>query len=270
MRLATSLFASLLLCAAATASDLRPDDLIVPQTAAARILVPAAGNAPGANGTYFRSDIQVANLRNSAQRVLMYWLPQGSSGAAIAPLAIDLSASRGFSSEDFVTNVLAQTGVGSIEFVGVTADGQFDPAAQLHVASRIWTPRPDGAAGTMSQSFPSIILPGSTSRSKTVFGVRHSPQYRINVGISNPASTVHRFRVTARIATGTIDESDVFELEVPPRSMVQRATTLTASAIGQVLIENLTTGTATDWQAWASTIDNASGDAWSQMAFPTP
>jgi hypothetical protein len=37
-----------------------------------------------------------------------------------------------------------------------------------------------------------------------------------------------------------------------------------------VLIENLTAGTSTDWQGWASSIDNESGDAWSQIAFPFP
>jgi hypothetical protein len=36
---------------------------------------------------------------------------------------------------------------------------------------------------------------------------------------------------------------------------------------GQILVENLTTSTSY-WEAWASSIDNVTGDAWSQMAFP--
>ena len=244
-------------------------DLITPQTAAARILIPAAGNAAGVNGTYFRSDIQIANLRNVDQRVLMYWLPQGSSGAALTPRAIDLGANRGFSSDDFVTSVMQQTGVGGIEFVGVTPEGQFDPNARLHVTSRIWTPRPDGGDGTMSQTFPAIVLPGNTSNSKTIFGMRHSSQYRINVGITNQSAVTQRFRVTVRINTPTTDESDVFEMELPARSILQRTASLTKVGVAQVLIENITGGASTDWQAWASTIDNFSGDAWSHMAFPT-
>lgn len=264
MRTTTILLASLLFVSTASA------DLITPQTAAARILIPAAGNAPGQNGTYFRSDIQIANLRNADQRVLMYWLPQGSSGAAITPLAIDLGASRGFSSDDFVANVLHQTGVGGIEFVGVTPAGVPDPAAQLQVTSRIWTPRPDNADGTMSQTFPAIVMPGSTANSKTIFGMRHSSQYRVNVGIANPSSTTHRFRVAVRINTASTDETDQFEMELPARSILQRnSTALTRVGVVQVLIEDITGGAATDWQAWASTIDNQSGDAWSQMAFPS-
>jgi hypothetical protein len=264
MRIAALLLTSLIVCGSARA------DLIIPETSAPRILIPAAGNAPGANGTYFRSDIQIANLRNADQRVLMYWLPQGSSGAAITPLAIDLGASRGFSSDDFVTNVLHQTGIGAIEFVGVNANGQFDPNARLHVSSRIYTPRPDGSDGTMSQTFPAIILTGSTSNSKTIFGMRHSSQYRVNVGIANPSETTRRYRVTVRINTSTTDETDLFVMELPPRSILQRSTTFTRVGVVQALIEDITGGVSFEWHAWGSTIDNQSGDAWSQMAFPTP
>ena len=263
MRNTAFLLTLLLVSTAATA------DLIVPQTAASRILVPAAGHGAGANGTFFRSDIQIANLRNAPQRVLMYWLPLGTSGSGITPLALDLAALRGFVSEDFVANVLSQSGLGSIEFVGVTEAGQFDPNARLHVTSRIWTPRPDGGDGTMSQSFPSIILPGSIARTKTLFGMRHSSEFRMNVGISNPSPISQRFRVTAHIATTTVDETDVYEVTVAPRSMDQRPVSgLTRTGVAQVTIENITVGDVGDWQAWASTIDNASGDAWSQMAFP--
>lgn len=263
MRISAFLLTSLLFTSIASA------DLIVPQTAAARILIPAAGNAPGSNGTYFRSDIQLLNLRNATQRVQLFWLPQGSTGPSSGP-TMELAPLSGFTSEDFVTNVMLQSGVGGIEIVGVTDSGQPDPGAQLHVTSRIWTPRPDGADGTMSQTFPALIMPGSTARGKSVFGIRHSNQYRLNVGITNPSLTLHHFRVTAAVATTTGLQTVQFELDVKPRSIEQRLVTgLTGQGTVQVLIENLTAGNATDWQGWASSIDNDSGDAWSEIAFPT-
>jgi hypothetical protein len=262
----TSLLLTSLLLISLSASA----DLIVPQTAAARVLVPAAGATAGQNGTFFRSDINVVNLRDAPQRILMYWLPQGQNGAPIAPRSITLPAASGFSSEDFVTTVMLQEGLGAIEFAGATDDGQADPNARLHVTSRIWTPRPDGADGTLSQTFPALILPGSTARVRSVFGARRSAQYRLNVGVANPSQTAHRFRITARVVTATNDESAQFELDVQPRSMEQRNVALSIEGVAQVLIENLTAGTATDWQGWASSIDNFSGDAWSQMAFPFP
>jgi hypothetical protein len=262
MRISALLLTSLLFTSIASA------DLIVPQSGAPRILIPAAGNAPGANGTYFRSDIQVLNLRNVEQRVQMFWLPQGSSGAAGTPHTFDMSPLSGIGSEDFVGSVLLLSGVGGIEFVGVTQGGQFDPDARLHVTSRIWTPRPDGGSGTMSQTFPALVMPGSTARVKTVFGIRSSSQYRVNVGISNLSQIVHRFRVTV-INTPDIGFNPVFELNVQARSIEQQvANGLFGDGTVQVVIEDLTTGTAIDWQGWASSVDNQSGDAWSQMAFP--
>ena len=40
----------------------------------------------------------------------------------------------------------------------------------------------------------------------------------------------------------------------------------TSAGTVQVLIENLT-GTAGEWHGWGSSVDNQSGDAWSQIAF---
>ena len=263
MRITTFLLTSLLFITTANA------DLIVPQTAAPHILVPAAGNAPGANGTYFRSDIQVINLRSVQQRVQMFWLPQGSSGAGIAAHTVDISPLSGIGSEDFVGSVLTQSGVGAIEFVGVTQTGQFDPDARLHITSRIWTPRPDNGAGTMSQTFPALIMPGSTARVKTAFGLRHSAQYRVNVGITNPSSTAQTFRVTAFSNTEVGQEQPLFDVTVQPRSIEQRVVNgLIGDGTVQVLIQNMTAGTAVEWQGWASSVDNGSGDAWSHIAFP--
>jgi hypothetical protein len=213
--------------------------------------------------------VHITNLRNAPQRVLLYWLPQGSDGSAIAPKAIQINALAGISSEDFVTNVMQHEGVGAIEIVGVTDANQPDPNALLHVASRIWTPRPDGASGTMSQTFPTIVLPGSSARVKTVFGVRRSDNYRLNVGVANPSDSARNFRVQVILATVFGLETVELELTVPARSMLQRLVSeLTGSGSAQVLIQDITPGASVAWEGWASSVDNDSGDAWSEMAFP--
>lgn len=260
----TALLLSLLLSSTASA------DLIIPQTYAARVLVPAAGSAAGQNGTFFRSDINVVNVRGLSQRILMYWLPQGRSGVPIAPRSIELPSGNGFASEDFVTTVMLQEGIGAIEFVGVTSDGQPDPGARLHVTSRIWTPRPDGGTGTLSQTFPALVVPGNSARVKTVLGMPRSTQYRLNVGVVNPSETLQRFRVTARIITATNSEVETFEFDVQPRSIEQRNIVMVSNGTSQVHIDNRTDNTSNEWQAWVSSIDNGSGDAWSQIAFPFP
>lgn len=252
---------------AATLSAQQTDDLIIPQSAAPFVIAPVAGNAAGANGTFFRTDVNVINLRNTAQRVALYWLPQGQAGSVLPTRIIDLNPLSGFSSEDFVGEILNRSGLGAIQFAALNPDASFDPGGLLHVTSRIWTPRPDGAAGTMSQSFPSVVGGGAEqSNLKAIFGQRRSSQYRLNAGAMNPSSTTQRFRVTAHISgTGGLD-TQVVEFDVNPRSMQQITVPGTSSGTVQVLIENITGG-AGDWHGWASSVDNQSGDAWSQLAF---
>ena len=265
MRISAVVFALLLTTAA---FGQQTDDLIIPISGAPDILVPAAGDVTGVNGTHFRSDISVLNLRNVPQRVRLYWLPQGSSGKLLAPTTIDLPAQSGFQSEDFVTSVLNRSGLGSIEVQGVNQDGVADPDARLHVAARIWTPRPDGAAGTMSQTFPAIALVPDTANVKAIFGLRRGVQYRLNVGVSNPTPQPRRFRVTVVVSpsSGTPVQSQ-FDIDVAEDSMEQRAVSGSSEGIAQVLIEDITSpAVAGTWHAWASSIDNDSGDAWSQMA----
>ena len=242
------------------------NDLVIPRAAAPRIYVPVAGNTQGANGTYFRSDTTIVNLRSTAQQVDLYWLPLGAPGQTTPVRSITISPQSGLVSEDFVAEIIGATGIGGIEVVGVTSTGAFDPDAQLHVASRVWTPRPDGGAGTMSQTLPSIVAGASVpSTLKAIFGMRRSAQYRLNAGVMNPSSTTQRFRITVAISGTGGTTTEVLQFDVPARSIRQELVPGTASGIVQVLIENLDGG-AGDWQGWASSVDNQSGDGWSQIA----
>ena len=240
-------------------------DLIVPQTAVPRILIPIAGDAPGANGTHFRSDIQVLNFRDQDQRVAFRWYAQAGSGVPVSTRVIVIGARRFISSVNFVNSILNHTGVGSIDIIGVDAQGNFDPNALLHATSRIWTPQPNNQEGTQSQTFPSIVFGSNAGQRKTIFGLRRSDEIRMNVGISNPSDSEQRFRIT--VITQFLDPQ-VVEVTLPPLSMFQGRMEGDAD-VTQILIDNITgAGASTTWQAWGSSIDNISGDAWSQMAFP--
>jgi hypothetical protein len=242
------------------------NDLVIPRAAAPAVIVPIAGNAQGANGTYFRSDISVINLRTVSQQVQLFWLPFGTAGTATPLRTITINAQSGLASEDFVNEIVGTAGLGGIELVGVTSAGLFDPDARLHVTSRVWTPRPDGAPGTMSQTLPSLVDGGAVlSDVKAVFGMRRSSQYRLNVGVMNPSGTTQRFRITVAISGSAGNTTEVLEIDVPARAIRQELIPGTASGIVQVLIEDLGGG-AGEWQGWASSVDNQSGDAWSQIA----
>lgn len=262
-----SLAFALTLLLAFTAYAQQTDEVIVPRAGAPQLVIPVTGSTAGANGTFFRTEIHLINLRNAAQRVAVYWLPQGSSGSTLPARVLDLNPLSGLASEDFVDEFVHQAGLGAIQFIAITEAGSPDPNGLLHVTSRIWTPRPDGGEGTMSQTFPAVVRGASTpSILKIVFGQRRSAQYRLNVGVMNPAATTQRFRLTAHISGTSGTDTQVTEIDVVARSIQQITVGGTSSGTVQVLIENVT-GTAGDWQGWASSVDNQSGDAWSQVAF---
>jgi hypothetical protein len=244
------------------------DNVVIPVAGAARVILPVTGNAAGANGTFFRSDITVANLRSTAQKVHFYWRPQGMSGPATPVQTITLSARSGVASENFLEDFIGVGGLGSLEVVGVTTDTeQFDAAALLNVTVRIWTPRPDGAAGTMSQTFVAVAAgTQAPSNIRIVPGLRRSAQYRVNVGMTNPSSTTQLFRVQVSISGTGGTSNETFDVEVPARAMQQVLVPGTSAGLVQILVEDLGGG-AGDWHAWGSSVDNQSGDAWSQIGF---
>jgi hypothetical protein len=82
----------------------------------------------------------------------------------------------------------------------------------------------------MSQTFP------AGSDVKYIFGMRRSNQYRLNIGVLNPAATV-----------------------IPG----------TGGGVAFVVVTDVGGG-AGDWQTWGSSVDNQSGDAWSRMGFARP
>ncbi len=243
--------------------------LIQPLKNAPQILVPAAASTPGANGTFFRSDITIANFASHEQMVEIRWLPQAGTGQSVAKtITLDGSGPNSvIRSADFVHDYLAQTGLGAILVTGVDAAGAMDPNARLYVAERVWTPQP-GTTGTTSQSLPTI----PTTAAHTVgpaaipaMGIPNSSgTYRTNLGIVNLDATNPQTFTLTWILESIPDKPAVVVLTVPPLSMIQGA----FAPIEITSIENTTpTETrSTSWVAYGSTIDNVTGDAWSELA----
>lgn len=267
-----SLILTFLLASTAFAQDFTPapNDLFVPATSSNRVVIPIAGDVEGANGTHFRSDITIVNFRNATQRVELRWLPDNASGADLQPTTIDVPAHSGFFSENFVTNVMNRTGLGGIEVIGITDTGEVDDNARIHATARIWTPEPAVVDGTMSQTFPAVIHTSSAGSLRWILGVRRSEQYRLNVGITNLSSSSQKFRITAIGSNPPTTETPI-EFTMPARSIRQVSLPGTAvTGAFQIVVQNISSSPSTSFEAWASSIDNVTGDAWSQIAFPAP
>jgi hypothetical protein len=251
--------AALFICLPAVAG------VVQPLQSAPQLLIPAAGSTAGVNGTFFRSDIALANLSDHAQHIRLQFLPQ--PGGASASASIVLSAHDWFRSDDFVRTQLGVTGLGAFLISGTTASGDLDPTAQLYANSRIWTIEP-ATGGTTSQDLPAIPPPSNNNQAATLFGVGAFGA-RFNVGIVNldPVNPQTFSLFDQSLAFLTPVPPPVF-MTVPPMSMEQMTWSSGPNVFPRLVIRNETDAPkrTTAWIAYGSTVDNTTGDAWSELA----
>ena len=240
--------------------------LITERAGTSQFLIAAAGSVMGANGTFFRSDITIINYRSDADQLVRYqWLPQGVNGSTIPPVDVTLNKLTGFTSEDFVTNVLNQSGLGAILVTALTPDGQLDLSGKLHATARIWSNQPGLSSGTVSQTFPIIALADINSPSRlNILGQRRDDRYRTNLGIVNLDPQAQTFRITVQADART----ELLSVPVPPLSMQQVSLTGPAAANLQIAVNNVSSGFQTArYVVYGSTVDNVTGDSWSSLGY---
>jgi len=241
--------------------------LVTPRFAASQILLPAAGATPGGNGTFFRSDVSIVNFREQAQRIVVQWLPQGTTGTAAQSREVTIPAQSGISSEDFVTSFLGQQGLGAILVSALNATGTVDNGALLHATARVWTNQP-GSTGTVSQTFPTVPTSSLSTTRATILGQRRDTRYRLNVGIVNLGPTSQTYRIVVSGSTPTLIAETV-DVTVPSFSMVQ--TSLNGAAHAEFLqVDVVATSGGSSWLTYGSSVDNTTGDSWSSLGFSAP
>jgi hypothetical protein len=235
-----------------------------------RLVIPAAGDLPGAGGTHFRSDISITNLRgDSDQIVMLTWLPRKGSGTPVSARTIVIPARGVIASDNFVAEYLGEHGLGSImiDAIGSSVPAGPDAAGRLYATSRIWTPQPN-AEGTVSQSLPAQPLQQIVHEHIRFTGHRVSPQFRTNLGIVNLLDDVaQRYRVTISGSVQTLDPVVLF-VDVPPQSIEQLPIEWPEDPKLVVDVEVLpqtSGGVGTLWTAYLSTVDNLTGDSWSTL-----
>lgn len=239
-----------------------------PLSTAPQLLIPAAGSVEGANGTFFHSDIALVNFATHDQIVRLEWLPEGATGASSTTITI--SAQNGFRSSDFVLQYLHQSGLGAIVITGVTSTGALDSTAALFASSRIWTPQPGGAGGTTSQSLPAIPVTAiNTPQFAALFGVGGlNGNYRLNVGIVNLDPVNSQTFSVSYAPQGPLPASGT-QVIVPPKSMQQIPFGSGPNFYPpEIVIANVTPSAtqSTAWIAYGSTVDNITGDAWTELS----
>jgi hypothetical protein len=238
------------------ADGLRKKVLSLDATEAA-FLFPSAGSVIGAGGTYWRSDVMLANYRSVAQRIGVGWIAQGVDNSTRPLQYYSIAANTPVFVADFVANQLGQSGLGSVLVVGAMPTGTaIDTNATLDGFSRIWTPQPN-ASGTVSLSFPGVTFYDSFGSALGYgLGLRHDSAYRTNVGIVNLDSVSHTWTVTINGSSA----SGSFNVTVLPASM--RQVPLPSGNYGNLLVHLQADAPGFWWTAYGASVDNITGDGW--------
>jgi len=228
------------------------------------IFIPAAGSLPGNFGTFYKSDLMLANYRNVSQRVRLRWMPISASGFSTTTTFVTLPANTAVALTDVVAQTMHYSGLGAIEIVARTANDSIDLSAQIDAFSRIWTPQPNTTLGTVSQNFGGMgIFHTEGTGQAFALGLQQDAKFRTNVGIVNiDFFNAHTWTVQV-VGTGG---STSFPVTVPAFSMVQ--TNIPGGNFGSlyVVFTPDSSMSGEDWSAYAATSDNGTGDGWVSTA----
>jgi len=225
------------------------------------LIFPLAGNAPGANGTFFRSEATLVNNLNRQQKVRVWFFPLGGNSCSGVPIKdLTLNPFAWYVWSDFVAQVFNLNGLGSIGLIAIDSIGNVDPTARVDMALRIYTPAFGG--GSASQTFQGVGL-SDFGGNQTAFGLRHDSAFRTNYGIFNYLGNTRTFDISF-VGLGNTSASSV--LTVGPCSV--GFTGIPNLNYGSVLMDIQPRDTQGGWYGFASSVDNVSGDSWSVSARP--
>lgn len=233
---------------------------------AATLVIPVAGSTPGAEGTFFRTDLTVTNHREVAETVAIAFFGAGAFyyGDPTFETTLELPPGSTTTYEDVVATLLRSGGSMGTIIINPLYPPPLRKDARLSATYRIWTTQP-GGTGTLSQSSNALDMAAlaSAGNSRVVTGVRQDAGFRCNVGIFSNSYYDRTFRVTAKSPSGSVKttvKAGGFSLTQVP---------LPSANLGYMTVTiELLDGRSDDvWTAYATSVDNRSGDSWLQNAY---
>ncbi|HEX6084510.1 MAG TPA: PKD domain-containing protein [Thermoanaerobaculia bacterium] len=211
----------------------------VPAPVEKSLTIPAVGRAPGANGTFWRSDVTLFNPNGDAMNVTLRY--NGTNKTLNLPSRDTVVLA------DILSEYGATSGNGAL-FLSWTA------SAGPVVTSRTYTSVETG--GTFGQSIDPIAALGPTSY---VPGLRNDSSFRSNIGFVNGGTEAETFTVIVLSSAGT--ELARNTVTVPAREQRQYSV---SSLFPNVNSSSFTLAIQGDADAqlfaYGSMVDNASGD----------
>lgn len=210
--------------------------------------IAAVAHTPGAFGTNFVSDVRIFNRAASAAQVMAIFTPSGADGRNnFAAVKMVIAPSQIMALDDVLQTMMQTTGIGQLELSG--------DVDQIIVTSRTYT---RGARGTYGQLIPGADSQegiGSGDAALSISQIENTAGFRSNIGFAEVAGESGEVRVRYYNASGDVAADAAYA--IAPFGHVQTR----VSASGEALRAEVTVSGAARVLAYASVVDNHSGDA---------
>lgn len=216
-----------------------------PSAPGPRQVVPVVGYSPGANDTFFRSDLRMLNRLAREVEVLLIFTPSGADGRSdFAAARVAVPAGTVIVLDDLVRTLFGTAGLGQLEIIG-----------EVVASTRTWTPAHGGTFGAFVPAADVGEATGEGEASEVVH-LRDGPAFRSNIGFAEVAG--RSGRVTFRFSHAP---QSTLVFEVLPHTHLQVAVPASGfdNSTGSMHAEVMVAGGARVL-AYSATIDNRSGD----------
>ncbi|HSP15714.1 MAG TPA: proprotein convertase P-domain-containing protein [Thermoanaerobaculia bacterium] len=212
-------------------------------TAGSRQTIPVAGRIPGANGTFFTTDVRLLNRGTRDTTVTLIFTPSGADGRSdFAAVNVAVVAGQVVALNDVIGTWFGATGIGQLEIDG-----------DVVVTSRTYTRGANG--GTYGEAIPPAR--DRTRRNAAplnVMRIRNNADFRTNIGFAETGGS--RGTIEVNFLRGRGDIAGTSSYAIAAFSHLQLAVPFDA-----VLATIRVTEGDAEIVAYASVVDNHSGDA---------
>lgn len=225
--------------------------------ATTELAIPAVAHSAGAAGSSWRSDVRVFHLsegndNHGATVLTVSYYPANTPNAPPATRTITIGANEVLSLDDILLRTFGlDNATGALR---IRSEG-----GRILATSRTYN---QSSTGTFGQDIPAVALSaGLPGNATAVFSGLSDSGYRTNVGFFNLSSTALDLTLTLKRPDGSVISTKPFRLEGNVMTQLNLFSFMDAAGTQVASLAISANGSATTpYWAYASVIDNASGD----------
>jgi len=214
-------------------------------------IIPGVAHVPGAQGTFWRTDVSIVNpypWRSITVDVRFLEINQDNTYAPSVSYTIGPGQSRAIS--DIVWTAFGVEASGSL-IVSTQDEAYFTTCARTYT----------GAEATYGQTENGQKMVLGSGDTAYVAGITQSGRFRTNVGAVNASDSPATVRARVYSDNGVLQGTKNFAIQPWSHAQVSVASFAPNFGTGYVKWDCTSSGWDAQWVAYASVVDNATGDA---------